>query len=159
MKDQVMQCFWDEFERFHDLGVKQIEACPEDLWLAKRGGRPVWQQFLHLYACAEMYARPEADGSFGFSEYSREVIMLDKPADPMSRRDMLAHAAKVKDLARAFMQGLDAGRLTESHPGLSATFAKPRTLQHALMGLVRHANYHLGIIDGVFRDSGLPGVY
>lgn len=49
--------------------------------------------------------------------------------------------------------------LTQRHDRLSAALGKERTMQHALIGLVRHASYHLGCCDAALREHGLAGVY
>lgn len=86
--------------------------------------------------------------------------MLSKePGPAISKREALAYAATVKALALEFMNGLDAGKLTQRHDRLSTALGKERAIQHALIGLVRHAGYHLGCCDAVLREHGLAGVY
>ena len=161
MNDHVIACFQEDFERFHDLCVAQIGACPDDLWVEKHGGYPLWQQFLHTFACIEIFYMPSApQGPLRAGGYLREELLLQRDAEtPMSKMDMRAYAEEMKTLARAFFGSLDASRLGESHEQMSAALGKPRTMQHALLGMVRHACYHLGCVDGVLRERGLPGVY
>ncbi len=52
-----------------------------------------------------------------------------------------------------------AAGLSAPHERMSAAFGKPRTVSHALLGRVRHANHHLGCIDALSRNRGLAGVY
>ena len=174
MNDHAIACFQEDFERFHDLCVAQIDACPDELWLQKCGGYPLWQQFLHSFACIELLYVPPMPNeplvpeqefaaktglAFGCG-CDRETLLLMREATvTLSKAEMRAYAGKMKALALAFLGSLDASRLGEPHEQLSAALGKPRTVQHALLGMVRHACYHLGCVDAVLRDRGLPGVY
>ena len=161
MRDPVIACFWEEFERFFDYTVKQVEVCPEELWSQKIAGDPLWQQFLHTFACIELfYALPDTAAVPILAGRSLEEVLLKRESgSPMSKAAMLDYATHMKELAKAYMDELNSARLTEPHPRMSAAMNKPRTHQHALMGMVRHACYHLGCCDTILRERGLDGVY
>ena len=161
MPDPIIACFQEEFERFFDLSLTQIEVCPESLWQGVSGGFPFWQHHVHTFSCVEhMYVPPRSEDFAPLAFHPRQVVMLSKdPGPAVSKRDVLAYAAMTKALALEFMSGLDAGRLALRHDRMSAILGKERTVQHALIGMVRHANYHLGCCDAVLREHGLAGVY
>ena len=157
--DPTIACFREEFDRFHGLLEQHIDRCPEDLWEARAGGYPYWQQLLHAFACVELYALPEGEPSRQ-TRYPRAVVMLsDVPESAMTRDEMRALAADMKTLAHAFMDGQSAATLTARHEPLCRFFGREITQQFALLGLVRHACYHLGCCDAILRERGLPGVY
>lgn len=159
MSDPVIDCFREDFERFFSLLKQQVEVCPDDLWATKAGGSIFWQQLLHAFACIELYALPEGEPSRQ-TLYPRDVVMLSATPDrTMTKAEMYSLAADVKLLADAFIAGQTAATLTARHSGLSKALGRELTNQHALLGLVRHACYHLGSCDAVLRDHGIAGVY
>lgn len=158
MSDPVIQCFRDEFDRFFDLLEKQIENCPDDLWISKAGGYLVWQQFFHSLACTLLFAGSE--DVFTSLGYSPQVIMLTHEANKaMTREQMQALAPKARQKAHAFFDGQSVATLTEKNEGLSKGLGREMTNQNAAIALIRHNCYHLGACDAVLRDNGLPGVY
>ena len=161
MPDPIIACFQEEFERFFALCLTQIEVCPEPLWQGSSGGFPFWQHHVHMYSCIEhMYVTPQFKISASLAFHPSQAVMLSKDSGPaVSKRDVLAYAATTKALALEFMGGLDMGQLTLRHDRMSAMLGKERTVQHAVIGLVRHVNYHLGCCDAVLREHGLAGVY
>ena len=159
MHDPVISCFKDEFDRFFGLLEKQIDVCPDDLWTQKTGGYIFWQQLLHVIACVELYALPEGESSKQ-TAYERGVIMLSAlPKRHMTKTEMRELAAAMKTLAHTFIDGQSTATLTSKHARISKALGKELTNQHALMGLVRHACYHLGCCDAALRQHGVPGVY
>ena len=160
MQDPVIACFWEEFERFHDFAIKQIDACPDELWLQKCGGFPLWQQFFHLFAYIEILALPRLESPLKENPYPPEGILLTQEVLPaMTKKEMHALAERAHGVARGFMSGLTTARLTERHERLSERHGKERTLQFAVITLIRHTNYHLGCCEAILRDRGLAGIY
>lgn len=159
MHDPVISCFKEEFSRFFALLEKQIEVCPDDLWRKKTAGYIFWQQLLHAIACVELYALPEGESSKQ-TAYERGVVMLSAiPKRHMTKKEMRGMADNMKQLAHAFIDKQTTATLTDKHARISKALGKELTNQHALIGLIRHACYHLGCCDAALRDHGLTGVY
>lgn len=157
--DPIIQCFKEEFDRFHDLLVKQMPLFPTELWTRKSGGYPVWQQYFHTMFCIELYAMP-ASGAPLRHPFDREVALLVKiPETSMSVEEMLELSETMKALAHSYMDGLSADDLAKPHLKLSQLLGGVKTHQNALIGLVRHHCYHLGCCDSILRDNGIPGAY
>jgi len=159
MSDPVMRCFKDEFEKFHDLLIKQIDVCPNELWTKKVGGYIYWQQLFHAFACIELFALPDGQASLQ-TQYKREVVLLSQePETHMTKEQLKDFAATMKNLALSFIASMNADKLHLEHAGMSKRLKTSKTNQHALIALIRHANYHLGCCDAELRRHGIPGVY
>lgn len=158
--DPVIECFSEDFERFFGMLESQIEACPDELWEERAGGFLYWQQLLHAFACVELYALPEDGDALRLTgEPSGVVLLTALPEGSMSKARMRALAAKMRELARAFIAGQRKETLGLPHPALTRLLGKPKTNQHALMALIRHACYHIGCLDAFLRDHTGKGVY
>lgn len=159
MIDPTIACFREEFDRFFSLIEKQIDVCPDSLWKQNAGGYPFWQQMLHVIACVELYALQEGEASRQ-TRYDESVVMLSRlPQKEMSKEDMRSLACDMKELAHAFIASQTTASLTARHSRMSRLLGTDRTNQHALIGLVRHACYHLGCCDALLREHGFSGVY
>ena len=158
MNDPVIACFKSEFDRFFDMLGKQISICPDDLWNKKVGGYVFWQHLLHVIAIVELYALPEGQPS-AQTLYERDVVMLSSTAQRvMSKEEMQSLAASMKKLAHTFIDAQSVSTLTDKNVRMSNAMGKELTNQHALIGLIRHACYHLGCCDAALRDNGIAGV-
>ena len=159
MSAPVINCFKEEYARFHNLLVKQIEVCPDELWTEKVGGYVYWQQLFHVFASTEIFALPDGQASMQ-TLCPPEIAMLSKqPEMHLSKEQLKDFAAKMKILADSFFDSMSVDKLTLEHATMSKRMKAPKTNQNALMGLIRHANYHLGCCDAILRQHGIAGVY
>ena len=157
--DLIIQCFKDEFDRFHGLLEKQIELCPPELWAKKAGGYFFWQQIYHTISCIELFALPEDDCERP-SKFCPEVAMfITEPEKAISKEEMLELAAEMKILAHTFINSLSVNSLTLPHQNMSTVLGKKLSIQNALIASIRHASYHLGCCDAILREHGIKGVY
>lgn len=160
MLDPVIECFKQEYDRFQGFLEQQIEVCPsEEVWLEKLSNIAYWQHLMHCLACTEFYARP-----FGAplkqTLYPREVVRFQaEPSRAMTRDEMRALAADMKNIAHAYFETLTAASLPQKNETMSQHMGKDMTHQQAMMALIRHPAYHIGCLDSVLRAHGVPGVY
>ncbi len=160
MTDTVIQCFRADFDRFYDMMEKQLASVPDDLWLETAGGFPVWQQYMHTFASIEFYATREEGQAWKDIPWTGEELMLcSVPATPMTKAEVLTLASRMRECAYAFMEGMTVADLTRPHPGMMSHFKRLMTDQNALLAMIRHTCYHLGAIDAILRQRGLPGSY
>ncbi len=159
MRDPVIESFRAEFNRFHDLLLKQVEIFPDGLWNKKAGGYVVWQQFFHTFACVEFFALPEGASSKQ-TLYPADVVMFKQtPEKGPSKDEVRQLAASMKDMVNAFLDGQSTATLADKHEVLSRYRNQHATNQNAIVSLIRHACYHLGCCDAILREHGLPGVH
>lgn len=159
MLDPVVDCFKQEFDRFHGFIEQQIETCPDAVWVEVLGDTPYWLHMLHVLAFIEHVARPYG-APLKQTAFSGDVVRLKaKPDHVMSKADMLALAADMKAVAYAYFETQSIKTLIDKNAVLSETFGRDCTNLTALILLVRHYNYHLGCCAAQLRMHGLPGVY
>jgi len=157
--DPVVQCFADEFERFHNFLLQQIEVCPQEVWQSKNGGYYFWQEQVHAFYCVQLYALPDGQAEDDFGIGRNAALLREEYPKAISKQEVLEIAGKMKAMAYAFMEKITQADLLRPHPVLTRFLGKDRTNVAALIAMVRHYNYHLGCCDSVLRSYGLPGVY
>ena len=159
MSDPVIQTFAEEFDRFHGLLGKLIDACPDNLWTDNTGNLPFWVHLLHAIGSVERYAAP-FDAPKQQIFFPHEVtIFKARPDRVMSKDEMRSLAKAMEKVAYDFFATQSAATLTQKNETMSRSLGKDRTNLDALIALARHPNYHLGCCDTVLRANGLPGVY
>jgi len=157
--DPAVQCFADEFDRFHTYLLKQIEVCPDHIWQDRTGGHFFWQELLHAFYCVQLYALPDGarESDFGIGRQAA-LLRADAPS-AMSKAQLRDIAGRMASMAHEYMGGLDQDRLLLPNAALTRFVGKERTHLAALIGMVRHYTYHLGCCDNALRERGIPGVY
>lgn len=160
MADPVIDTFRQEFDRFHNLLLQQIDACPsEEVWLSKTGAIAFWQHLMHAFAIVELYALPSGT-HHRQTVYSQDEVRFKKePHRALSRDETKALGESMKQLAYEFFETQSSATLNERNESMSLGMGKDCTNIQALIGLIRHYNYHLGCLDSVLRSHGIPGVY
>ena len=160
MADAVIETFRQEFDRFHDLLLQQIDACPsEEVWLSKTGVIAYWQHLMHAFAIVELYALPPGSPPRQTAYSQDEVRFGKEPHRALSRDETKALGASMKQLAREYLDSQSVTTLAEKNEGMSLSMGRDCTNIQALIGLIRHYNYHLGCLDSILRLHGIPGVY
>lgn len=160
MTDPIIAGFREEFDRFHGLLTQQIDACPsEAAWVEKTGTTAYWTHLMHALGVAEYYALP-LGGTPKQTVYSRDEVRLRaEPHRVMSRDEMRALAADIRQIAHEFFDALTVADLPKKNEGMSKALGRECTYLQAAIGLTRHYGYHIGCLDSVLRAKGLPGVY
>lgn len=133
-----------------------IVQCPDDLWSAKKGGWPLWQQVGHTLSALYFFAGVAPENPPCAAEVLR---LVEQGAQPVDKATMQAFGVRCKAAADAYIAGLTDAALTEENAGLSAALGVPVTHAGALGMLASHTLYHVGGGDAALRDKGLPGVF
>ncbi len=131
--------------------MNEIEACPDDLWAAKAGGFPFFQQVLHALTGLHYWARPEG---LGFEEpFAERKLYLELdgvPEGAASKEELRAYGASVARQAESFFEGKDDEWL------FSPCHINPKINNFdVVQGQIRHLQYHAGHCDAVLRERGL----
>ena len=158
MADPVIETFRQEFDRFHGLMLQQVDACPSDeVWLAKTGRFAYWQHLMHVFAVLDFYVGTDrAAPAHGFSEAI--VKFQEEQSGPMTRDEIKALAETMKGVVYAFLKTQSAQTLTEKNEHMTAITGRESNNLNALIGLVRHYNYHIGCLDTILRQHTGVGV-
>ncbi len=159
MSDPTINVFAAEFDRYHDLLVQQIDLCPsEEEWRRKIGRFPYWWHLLHAFAIVELYALPAGSPSRQIWQPEEVVYAKAEPTSVMTREEMRALAASMKTLAHEFFAAQSRNTLMEKNEKLSARYGRETFTLNALIGFLRHYNYHIGCLDSHLRSLGIPGL-
>ena len=157
--DIIVKCFRDDFDRFYDMLLAQIDLCPDAVWTSEESGYPYWQQILHAVAMTELYSLPEG-ASPRQKRYSMQVAMLSEETDDhMSKAELRYLAEDVRQGVYTFMDGMTAEKLTSLNQKLTRILKRDTLYLNTLIALVRHLTYHIGCCDAVLRSHGIKGVY
>ncbi len=134
--------------------VKEIDACPDELWDEKAGGFVFWQQVLHALTGLEFWTRP-VKGPFEEPFQERKVYpeLEQEPEGYVSKGEMRAYAEGIKDQVAALVHG----RSDEWLKQTSVVYDK--LLNVDIIGMqIRHLQYHVGHCNSILRERGLPAV-
>lgn len=158
MTDAIVNTFKMEFDRFHDLLVQQIGNCPnQEVWNKKIGRFTYWWHLFHAFSIVEMYALP-LDAPTRQTYLPRDVVFAKaEPARAMTREEMHSLAASMKELAHEFFASQSEKTLLKKNERMSKALGRDLTNLNALIGFLRHYNYHMGCIDSHLRSHGIPG--
>lgn len=144
---------WSLLEKF-------IDVCPEDLWVKKFGGWPIWQNVYHAIGSIDFFVLQEGDKPTQ-AMFSHTVSSLSEVATgPVpTRQDLKAVMAELKKTADKYFDGLGDAQLKDGNEGLSQRMPSPWTNAATCAMLAAHTMYHLGICDAALRERGLEGVF
>lgn len=159
MFDPVIEGFKKEFDRFHDILVQQIDACPnEEAWVEKTGRFAYWWHILHALAIVEVYALP-SDAPSRQTLFPRDVVYSRAEPDRTSTREEIRLlAADIQELAHEFLASQSQQTLTAINENMSKSLGRECSNLNALIGLIRHYSYHIGCVDSLLRARGIPGL-
>jgi hypothetical protein len=159
MYDPVIERFAREFERFHQLLLKQIDICPESLWEARLGNWYFWQELVHSFYCAQIYALSDAENINDFNLSQNELLLVNEAAHSKDKEEVREIAVVAEKSAQSFFTGLRQTDFLLPHANMNRFLGGDKTNLDAAIGLIRHYNYHLGECDAILRKYGLSGVY
>ncbi len=146
-----------QFDRVYDLLENAIESCPDSLWTEKIGGFFYWQQLYHVFAIIEPIF---LDGKEPLpSLFPPEVAALSRHEQQTpDKAAVLKVAREQKAIADAWFAKATEEDLWKKHEGRSKRWGREVNVLEALMLLVGHGYYHVGVCDVALRDRGLKGM-
>ncbi len=156
--NKIAAPFKVHFDRVYGMLEALTENCPDDLWGKKVGGFLYWQQLYHVFALVdafvEMPGKKPAD-----LPYPAEVARLlrDEPQAP-SKAEVLKVAKAMQALGDSFLESLTEEDMWKKHEGRSQRLGRDVNVHEALLLLVGHGYYHVGICDSALRDRGIKGM-
>ena len=141
------------------LVEKFIDVCPENIWVEKFGGWPVWQQLYHPFASVDFFLRPQ-EAPPEPSLFEEGVAELKKtPAKTPDKGLLSDFIAKAQARVSLYLATLNDETLTKLNEGPSARMGREMTHAAVIALIVGHTMYHLGACDAALRESGMPGVF
>ena len=147
------------FQKSFELLTAFIEQCPEELWQAKKGGWPLWQQVAHSMSALCFFVDGPEDAPITSPCPPEELRLTKVGTTPVPKAAVLEYARLCKARADAYIAGLTDAQLTEINRPLSARLSVDTTHAGTLCSLGAHTFYHLGGCDAILRESGHPGIF
>ncbi len=146
-------------DRAFGLLAQFIEVCPEEIWVEKNGGWPVWQQMYH--ALVAVYFFVELPGEPAPPPLARVEIgsLREEGAEPLTKDQLRAALGTARTWVERHLAGLGDGDLSQLNAPLQAKTKLEITQAGTLAMIAAHTLYHLGSLDAALRDHGLKGVF
>ena len=136
-----------------------IAACPDDLWVEKKGGWPIWQQLYHNITAVDFFIEVKGE-SPAPPLASGEVCGLEEVGTAPLTKDQIKQACgAVKARVDKYVAALNDEDLAKRNEALFARAKMDMSYAATLSLLAGHTLYHLGSCDAALRDRGLPGVF
>ena len=137
-----------------------MKVCPDNVWAAKNGGYPVWQQMLHaiwvvdaLFVCDKFPTALPVPADM-------DTLLFKKVGEGVvSKAAVQEYAGKVIERVDSWLAALTDADLPKKNEALSAKLGKDFTMAGTLIAMAAHTQYHIGSCDSALRDNGLQGVY
>ncbi len=159
MSRNYVERLYGNFNRGQKMMDGFLESCPDELWTQTLGGYPVWLQYYHLMACVESLVMGK-DEAPKHQLYDMETLFMSKfPEKAMSKAEVSAYNAKMKEYFAAYMDKMTDELLLQPHEGASLRLKTPMKHIDVIEMLIAHVFYHLGTFDGILRDRKLKGMY
>ncbi|MDR1659188.1 MAG: DinB family protein [Desulfovibrio sp.] len=159
MPREIVQAAQGPFERSFSLLMEYMDVCPEDIWVEKNGGWPVWQQIAHIFWVLDFFVCGDGESMLP-APFDTDVARFKAQGDAVVGKDAIRkYAVAVKSRVDAWLARLTDAGLSGTNAALSKKIG--RDLSHAatVVMLASHTGYHLGSCDAALRDHGLAGVF
>ena len=136
-----------------------IDTCPDDIWVEKSGGWPVWQQIYHILTSVDFFI--SAPGESGPTPLvSSEEAGLRKVAETtVAKSDIKSACQAAKERVEGYMAGLTDADLAKRNDGIFERAKMNMTHAATLSLLSGHGLYHLGSGDAALRNHGIAGMF
>lgn len=147
------------FDFAFSLMQQFMEVCPDNIWNAKFGGWPIWQQVYHALLTVDFFISEPGNAPIT-PLATPEVGRLDAQGEtPVDKAAMKELAARVKSAADGYMNALTDEDMLRKAEGATRRMGR-ETLHATVMALmIGHLLYHLGSCDAALREHGLKGVF
>ena len=155
MAHDILDTFRKRFDSVYGSLEKAIEVTPDALWGKKIGGFYYWQQLVHVYGNLDSFCK-EADASPTQTRYSADIIRLMKDGETVpAKADVLGFARQMTATAHAFFERLTDEDLFAKNSGRTQRMGYDVTHLEALITLIAHGMYHVGICSMELRELGI----
>lgn len=159
MSRETVQALRGPVETSFDLLEKFIADCPDELWAAKKGGWPLWQQIYHAVGAVDFFIGASGAGDRAPLAPPAVGSLEEVAVTVVSKADIKAALVEVRGKAGRFLDGLADADLSKRNEALFDNAKLEMSLAGTVSMLAAHNLYHLGGCDAALRDQGLPGIF
>ncbi|MFM7321899.1 MAG: DinB family protein [Armatimonadota bacterium] len=129
-----------------DMLRQSIERCPDAVWFAENGPRPVWRIAYHALFFADLYSQPSMATFAPWKHHQDDAMDLwetpdPKPVVPYERAALIEYCDDLRARIPSTLDGVDPA---QSDSGFD-WYAMPK-IEHMLLNL-RHLAVHVGQIQ------------
>ncbi|WP_302737674.1 DinB family protein [uncultured Desulfovibrio sp.] len=136
-----------------------VDVCPDEIWVEKNGGWPVWQQLAHAIMVLDFFVLGENEQLLPVPCDMDALMLRTQDVPALGKTALRDYAATVKARADNWIAGLEDADLARTNVVLSAKLGRETSYAATLVMLASHTDYHIGSCDAALRNHGLPGVF
>jgi uncharacterized damage-inducible protein DinB len=154
MTQNITDTFRERFDSVYGLLEKAVELTPEALWKEKVGGFYYWQQLVHVFGTIDSFCR-EAGAPPSQTRYPAEIIRLAKDGESVpTKAEVLDLARLMKATAQTYFDRLGDEDLFAENSARTQRMGRSATQLEALITLIAHGMYHVGVCSMKLRELG-----
>jgi uncharacterized damage-inducible protein DinB len=155
MARDILNSFRERFDAVYGLLEKAVELTPDALWKEKTGGFYYWQQLVHVFGTIDSFCK-EADAAPAPIAYDADIVRLMKDGEEVpGKADVLALAGQMTAVAHACFDRLTDEDLFTENSARTRRMGRNVTQLEALITLIAHGMYHVGVCSMKLRESGI----
>ncbi|MCL1985500.1 MAG: DinB family protein [Betaproteobacteria bacterium] len=155
MAHDILDTFRTRFDSVYGFLDKAVELTPDALWGKKIGGFYYWQQLVHVYGVIDSFCK-EAGAPPTQTRHDADIIRLIKDGETApTKADVLDLARQMVGTAHAFFERLTDEDLFAKNSGRTQRMGHDVTHLEALISLIAHGMYHVGICSMELRALGV----
>lgn len=136
-----------------------MDVCPDEIWVEKNGGWPVWQQLAHTIMVLDFFVLGENEQLLPVPCDMDALMLRTQDVPALGKTALRDYAATVKARVDNWIAGLEDADLARTNVVLSAKLGRETSYAATLVMLASHTDYHIGSCDAALRNHGLPGVF
>jgi hypothetical protein len=152
MAHNILDTFRERFDFVYGFLEKAIALTPDALWEKRIGGFYYWQQLVHVFGIIDSFCK-EADTPPTQTRYDADIIRLIKDGETAPTKAEVSDLARqMTATARAYFECLTDEDLFAKNSARTQRMGRDVTHLEALITLIAHGMYHVGICSMELRN-------
>ena len=154
MKDELfLDICKENFFALTQMLDETINLCPDDLWSNESLQPQYWQEVYHTIYYLDFYLgtdpkqRPE--------RFDCKENLGEKPETILSKQDLKSYLKETKIKCQIVLDNLTSKEIEEIQ-GKDSYWWTGTTLGHRLVYTIRHSQHHIGKLNNILRNNGIP---
>jgi uncharacterized damage-inducible protein DinB len=155
MAHNILDTFRERFDSIYGFLEKAADLTPDALWEKRIGGFYYWQQLVHVFGTIDSFCK-EADAAPTQTRYNSDIVRLIKDGETApTRAELLELARQMTATAHAYFERLTDEDLFAGNSARTQRMGRDVSHLEALITLVAHGMYHVGICSMELRNLGI----
>ena len=158
MSNRITQSMKATFDELYGRLLTAIEVCPDAVWVRKTGGFYYWHLLMHCFGTIDNFAKQPGEAR-SQNVFSTEETSMGKVRETVpSKAEILALGKTMIAVGDQYFDSLTDDRLFERHEGRSKHRGYEVTQHTALLNIIAHGYYHVGVCSMVLREHGIKDI-